>query len=68
MELKIGLFTQMGNEVTSGRYGNRLISSSSVCNNPMKMVAISVHEDALNSASLVYNTKGICKFVLCVNK
>nr|GEU39248.1 putative BPI/LBP family protein At1g04970 [Tanacetum cinerariifolium] len=49
-----GLFTQIGNEVTSGRYGNSLLSSSSVCNNPMKMVAISVHEDVLNSASLVY--------------
>nr|GEV55253.1 putative BPI/LBP family protein At1g04970 [Tanacetum cinerariifolium] len=49
-----GLFTQIGNEVTSGHYGNSLLSSSSVCNNPMKMVAISVHEDVLNSASLVY--------------
>ncbi|PWA53399.1 lipid-binding serum glycoprotein family protein [Artemisia annua] len=49
-----GLFTQIGNEVTSGRSGNSLLSSGSVCNNPMKMVAISVHEDVLNSASLVY--------------
>nr|GEY68251.1 putative BPI/LBP family protein At1g04970 [Tanacetum cinerariifolium]GEY69469.1 putative BPI/LBP family protein At1g04970 [Tanacetum cinerariifolium] len=46
-----GLFTQIVNEVT---YGNSLSSSISVCNNPMKTVAISVHEDVHNSASLVY--------------
>lgn len=48
-----GLFTQIDDEVTSVRYGVNLLSDS-LCNNPQKMVAISVHENVLNSASLVY--------------
>lgn len=52
-----GLFTQIDNDITFGRYGNGLISSGS-CNGAEKMVAISVHENVLNSASLAYfNTK-----------
>ncbi|XP_024976996.1 putative BPI/LBP family protein At1g04970 isoform X1 [Cynara cardunculus var. scolymus] len=48
-----GLFTQIGYGITSGRYGNSLLSTGS-CNNAEKMVGISVHENVLNSASVVY--------------
>ncbi|MFS7963647.1 putative lipid binding protein BPI/LBP [Helianthus anomalus] len=48
-----GLFTQIDSEVTSGSYGNNLLSKGS-CNSPENMVAISVHENVLNSASLAY--------------
>ncbi|KAI7744632.1 hypothetical protein M8C21_001241 [Ambrosia artemisiifolia] len=48
-----GLFTQIDSEVTSGSYGKKLLSTSS-CNSAENMVAISVHENVLNSASVVY--------------
>ncbi|KAK9072257.1 hypothetical protein SSX86_008690 [Deinandra increscens subsp. villosa] len=48
-----GLFTQIDSNVTSGGYEKSLLSKSS-CNSPENMVAISVHENVLNSASLVY--------------
>ncbi|KAI3717918.1 hypothetical protein L1987_69840 [Smallanthus sonchifolius] len=48
-----GLFTQVDSEITSGSHGISLLSNSS-CESPEKMVAISVHENVLNSASLVY--------------
>ncbi|XP_071696000.1 putative BPI/LBP family protein At1g04970 [Rutidosis leptorrhynchoides] len=48
-----GLFTQTNNELTSVRYGNSLLSTES-CNSQDKMVAISVNENVLNSASSVY--------------
>ncbi|XP_076895510.1 putative BPI/LBP family protein At1g04970 [Bidens hawaiensis] len=48
-----GLFTQIDSEVSYGSHGKSLLSMSS-CNSAENMVAISVHENVLNSASLVY--------------
>lgn len=48
-----GLFTQIDPKVTFGHYHNNLPSTGS-CNNAEKMVGISVHENVLNSASMVY--------------
>nr|XP_043639632.1 putative BPI/LBP family protein At1g04970 [Erigeron canadensis] len=48
-----GLFSHIDSEVTSYNYERSLLSSSS-CNSQENMVAISVHETVLNSASSVY--------------
>ncbi|XP_076938073.1 putative BPI/LBP family protein At1g04970 [Bidens hawaiensis] len=48
-----GLCTQIDSEVSYGSHGKSLLSKSS-CNSAENMVAISVHENVLNSASLVY--------------
>ncbi|KAK1435606.1 hypothetical protein QVD17_01372 [Tagetes erecta] len=48
-----GLFTHIDSKISSGGYGISLLPESS-CNSPEKMVAVSVHENVLNSASLVY--------------
>lgn len=54
-----GLFTQIDRKIPSGGYGISLLPESA-CNSPKKMVAISVHENVFNSASLVYFNVSYC--------